>query len=203
FAAVALACLAGLAGDAHADSQVASGGSGTGSIGAAGATGAVHARRTAPPRWPLLSGLAVLGAALVAVAIVELAGIDIGATARLGLVAGVVALGVALVLAGVLPRRLRAPLGADVRWQRRHLAAAAIASASVALVALGVVLAAVFDLRDPVPGERALLGYSLIPTETYETTLGGTWRMRDDLDATFDVFFEQIAFGLFPWAALA
>ena len=65
------------------------------------------------------------------------------------------------------------------------------------------VLAAVFDLRDPIPGQRALLGFSVVPTNEYVVALGGIWRQSDDERATFDILFEQIAYGAFPRSALA
>ncbi|MCG8418107.1 MAG: glycosyltransferase family 39 protein [Proteobacteria bacterium] len=92
------------------------------------------------------------------------------------------------------------PNAYSVRWR---LWVAAVALGAMAVGALGYVLAQVFELRHAIPGERALFGYSLMPAERYVEAIGGTWKLRDDLNITFDSLFEQIAYGLFPWSALA
>ncbi|WP_428264777.1 ArnT family glycosyltransferase [Haliangium sp.] len=98
-----------------------------------------------------------------------------------------------------------APTARDpaVRWRRMHLGAMAWLGIVGGLVAVAVVLAAVFELRPPVPGDRALFGYSVAPTSDYVAVLGGRWRSGDNPAATFNSLFEQIAFGTYPWSALA
>lgn len=150
---------------------------------------------------PTLAGLAVMAAGLaVAVAAGPL---GLGRTGRLGLAVLPTALGALLFLYGILARRRRPGHGAEQRWQRIHLGATAALAGAVALGALAVVLYQVFDLRNPIPGTRALLGYSIVPASNPVPILGGTWRVSDDLSATFATLFEQIAFGLFPWSVLA
>jgi hypothetical protein len=76
--------------------------------------------------------------------------------------------------------------------------------ATAGAIALIVILAVqMYDLRDPIPGTRALWGKSIVPSECYSTALGGLWSFNDDLQATYDVAFEQIAFGTFPWGIAA
>lgn len=188
FGAVALACLAALVGCAPGKPH-----SGKEDRGA----------RMAPRRWAMLAGLALLLAGLGSAALMTATGMRMDMDVRFLIAAGPALLGAVLVVLGLVPRRARTPLGRDARWQRRHLMAGAAIAGGVALVALGVVLRAVFDLREPVPGERALFGYSLMPSEAYLRALGGAWRLRDNLEVTFNGLFEQIAFGLFPWSALA
>jgi hypothetical protein len=80
-------------------------------------------------------------------------------------------------------------------------AAVALATVATAVVAswLGY---QVFAWTAPTPGTRELFGQSIVTDECWSTALGGLWRAQDDLRVLYDVSFEQIAFGLFPWAAL-
>jgi 4-amino-4-deoxy-L-arabinose transferase-like glycosyltransferase len=136
-----------------------------------------------------------------------LAGAAIGyyaAAALLGLVVPFGAMGLAC-LAGLTTAGETAP-AADVRARRRQrarLATVAGLALAVAALALAWVLAAIFELRDPIPGQRALFGHSIVPTTEYVAPLGGVWMQSEDERATFDILFEQIAYGLFPWSALA
>ncbi len=98
--------------------------------------------------------------------------------------------------------RARALSGAD-RAERLRLLVVGMIAAVAALVTLAWVLSAVFDLKAPVPGDRALFGKALRSTSEYVDALGGVWRVNGDLNVTFDNLFEHIAFGLFPWVALA
>jgi len=87
------------------------------------------------------------------------------------------------------------------RWL--HLFVVGSLAAVAAVAVLLIVFFAVFDLSDPIPGGRALFGKSLVPESGYVAALGGTWRPNGDLNVTFDSLFQQIAFGLFLWTALA
>lgn len=92
---------------------------------------------------------------------------------------------------------------AETRWSRGHLATVGSLCIIGALVCFAVVFYYVYDWRDPVPGTRQIFGQSFIPTEQYIETLGGKWRLRDDLSSNFNSLFEQIAYGAFPWSILA
>jgi hypothetical protein len=187
FGAVAMACAGGLLSSTHFDRASSRSG--------APAEGQARARR-----WAMLGGLAVLilGAVLSTIAVV--AGSEMFGGLALVIVA---VIGVVLFALGVLPGRAQPRLSGEARWKRWHLAGVGALAGAVALAALYVVLVQIFDLKDPIPGERALFGYSLMPSERPSSALGGTWSLRDNLEATFDVLYEQIAFGLFPWIALA
>lgn len=78
-----------------------------------------------------------------------------------------------------------------------------LAALVCAIAAVVFVLAAMFELRDAMPGERGVLGTTFDAVTGYVRELGGTWRPQPDPNATFDALFEQIAFGLFPWVAIA
>jgi hypothetical protein len=76
--------------------------------------------------------------------------------------------------------------------------------ATVAAAWLAIRLAAqIYDARPPVPGTRQILGRSILPSSCWSEDLGGIWKIDDDLRATYDSVFEQIAFGLFPFGLLA
>ena len=188
FGAAALAGLAGLyATDPTADATHST-------ADAAGPPGMSRAR-------PALAGLVVLAAGLAMAVAAEPLGL--GRPGRLALAVLPAALGALLFLYGILARRPRPVRDAKRRWQRIHLGATAALAGVVALGALAVVLYQVFDLRPPIPGTRALLGYSIVPANDPVPVLGGTWRVADELSATFAALFEQIAYGLFPWSVLA
>jgi hypothetical protein len=72
-----------------------------------------------------------------------------------------------------------------------------------AITVITILAIQMYDLRDPIPGTRALWGKSIVPSECWSEALGGLWRFDDDLGATYDVAFEQIAFGTFPWGLAA
>jgi 4-amino-4-deoxy-L-arabinose transferase-like glycosyltransferase len=111
------------------------------------------------------------------------------------------------VLIGLLPPLLGLAAGAWLNkgatsgrgW--RHAGFALLAAALAA--ALLLVIAQSFDVREGYPGERALFGLRPVAAKLYSVALGGTWRTDPALEATFDVPFEQIGFGFFPWSAIA
>jgi hypothetical protein len=82
-------------------------------------------------------------------------------------------------------------------------AIAAVALASLATVAVAVWLGyQIFELTAPTPGTRALFGKSIVTDECWSSALGGLWRAQDDLRVLYDSSFEEIGFGLYPWAPL-
>lgn len=179
FGAVGLACAAGLAAAGEPDT------------------------RAGVPRGPVIAGLVLLGLGL-GVLVVAWAGVlALERPAQLALGVAPAALGALLFARGMMSARAKIALDPALRRQRAHLVAVAALGLGVAGLALIWVLAAIFDLRDPIPGQRALLGYSIVPTHEYVGPLGGVWRQGDDERATFDTLFEQIAYGAFPWSALA
>jgi 4-amino-4-deoxy-L-arabinose transferase-like glycosyltransferase len=190
FGAVGLACVAGLAANG----------------GPAGAPAADA---------PLRRGYVIAGLALLSLGVGVLAAsqaLALERAAQLGLGVAPAALGVLLLARGaVSPRGPKGAQGAPgarerepaQRRQRVHLAGVAALGLGVAALALAWLLAAIFDLRDPIPGQRALLGYSIVSTNEYVTPLGGVWMQSDDVRATFNTLFERLAYGLYPWSALA
>jgi hypothetical protein len=106
------------------------------------------------------------------------------------------------------PRRLIPPPPSPLARPRADadawLAGVIALVATVATIALVAVLAVqLYDLRDPIPGTRALWGKSIIASECWSTALGGLWKANDTVTAGYDVAFEQIAFGTFPWGIAA
>ncbi len=75
-------------------------------------------------------------------------------------------------------------------------------SAATGLTALWVIAGA-YDVATAYPGDRAVFGMTLIPAQGDLAALGGAWRESPDLEATFDVLFEPLAYGMFPWSVLA
>ena len=79
----------------------------------------------------------------------------------------------------------------------------AVAVATAATIAVSLWLAfEIFDLVPKTVGTRAIFGESIVTSECWSGALGGMWRAQDDLRMTYNSSFEQIAFGLFPWAPL-
>ena len=78
------------------------------------------------------------------------------------------------------------------------------ALAAVTLVLACVVLAMLFNVTDAQPGTRAILGKTLVGAREYLPWLGGTWRAGEaPVTSSFDWIISQVAFGMFPWSALA
>lgn len=187
FGAVAVACLFALAGKLHVERDTAC---------------AVEVGNGNHRRWYVWTGLALMTLAmLAAVALQYVDGRGARAVLSYGFLPALV--GVVLAVMGLWPRARCHRLSGDACWRRWHLFAVGLATLAIALGALFLVLAQVFDLRDPIPGERALFGYSLAADGKPLAILGGAWREHVAGEATFDVHFEQIAFGLFPWVVLA
>ncbi|RMH44463.1 MAG: hypothetical protein D6689_02290 [Deltaproteobacteria bacterium] len=89
------------------------------------------------------------------------------------------------------------------RDQRRRLSAGTALAALAAAACLAWVVLSVFDWVEAPAGDRALFGYTLRAHRGYSAALGGTWRTHVPQTVTWDALFEQIAFGFFPWIALA
>src|SRR5262249_50761091 len=88
---------------------------------------------------------------------------------------------------------------------RRFALAAGFAALVVCVVCLGMI----FHLEPAQPGMRALFGKTLATTREYLPWIGGTWRTGTIPIGgiigwpAFDTVVNQVAFGIFPWAALA
>ncbi|MEM9487767.1 MAG: hypothetical protein AAGC55_01415, partial [Myxococcota bacterium] len=148
-------------------------------------------------RYPILGLSAIaLGAALALIG--HFAGWDSSSVPI-----AVIAVGVLVLAFGLIPRSPRPAGPRRQQWQRWHLIAVLLGAGAMAVATFLYVFGQVFDLRDPIPGQRALFGYSLMPSDEYADALGGIWRLNDDLKATFNNLFEHIAYGLYPWSALA
>ncbi len=89
------------------------------------------------------------------------------------------------------------------RWDLTHLTAGVAVAGIATLILLGVLFFAFFDIREGYPGERGLFGQTIAASTDYANVIGGQWKSNANLNATFDILFEQIAFGMFPWIALA
>jgi len=79
--------------------------------------------------------------------------------------------------------------------------------ATIAVAALiGLLIHELYALKDPtaglMPNARQVLGKAIVSDGCWSELLGGLWRTDDDLRATFDSSFEQIAYGTFPWGVL-
>ncbi len=154
--------------------------------------------------------------------LVDLALIGVGATmsyyaagALLGLLPPLLAVALACIVALIAdrgsgafaPGRLDGLSAEEVRKRRAsrglHLAIVGALATVAAITVLLVVFFAIFDLTDPIPGGRELFGKSVVAETGYVAALGGAWRPTGDLNVTFDSLFQQIAFGIFLWSALA
>ncbi|MCB9565047.1 MAG: glycosyltransferase family 39 protein [Kofleriaceae bacterium] len=179
-----------------------------------------------PAKWPwaipdlLLSAIAVaLGGLLAFWGGGAFLGL-LPALAAVGMAAsGVVALGALARLVGQVPLHLLARTEWGRPWTigrvrpyrdaaglRGHDAATAVV-ALLARLAVAVVLIVLFvqiyDVHNPVPNSRQILGKSIVPRDCWSQALGGLWRFDDDLRSTYDSMFEHAGFGMFPWGALA
>ena len=75
--------------------------------------------------------------------------------------------------------------------------------ASIVLFTAAILLVRqLFDLGPLTVGTRQIFGKSILVSDCWSSLLGGQWRNDDDLRATYDSLFEQIGFGMYPWAML-
>jgi 4-amino-4-deoxy-L-arabinose transferase-like glycosyltransferase len=89
-------------------------------------------------------------------------------------------------------------------WQDDRRPRAALALGGAAILALGWLFVAVFDVVTAQPGQIGLFGKTLAPAREYLPILGGQWRQgQPPPSATFDYIVNQVAFGMFPWSAIA
>lgn len=80
----------------------------------------------------------------------------------------------------------------------------AAACGAVVVALLVVVFMAVFDWETAKAGQWQIGGETLVADKKYVALLGGTWRPGDPpAAATFDWVIDQLAFGMFPWSAIA
>ena len=84
---------------------------------------------------------------------------------------------------------------------RKHISLTLLC-ASIGLAALIGTLLQVFSLAES-PTHNMLFGKTIAVSHEYHKALGGAWLNRPNTDNTFNALFEQIAFGMFPWSALA
>src|SRR5262249_23841091 len=62
----------------------------------------------------------------------------------------------------------------------------------------------IFHTESAQPGARALFGRMLVGARDYLPWLGGTWRKGEaPVAVAFDNTVNQVAFGMFPWSAIA
>lgn len=149
--------------------------------------------RGAPPLYSLL------GALLAAL------GLFVGYESS-GLLLGVAVPATAVALAG-----LAVTVAAMQRWRRHgelggEAVRVAAITAVVGAVAIGAVLVfvrAVFDWLPAGTDDREILGHTLVPCVGATKAAMGSWRGTGDLEVNFDALLEQVAFGAFPWVALA
>ncbi len=89
-------------------------------------------------------------------------------------------------------------------WQDDRRPRAAIALGGAAVLSLLWILVTVFDVVTAQPGQIGLFGKTLAPAKEYLPLLGGQWRQgQPPPSATFDYVVNQVAFGMFPWSAIA
>jgi 4-amino-4-deoxy-L-arabinose transferase-like glycosyltransferase len=83
----------------------------------------------------------------------------------------------------------------------------AVLVGAVALIAAAAALAGFlyqhFSWVEAGPGDRHLFGWTLDADAKRIAELGAPWKDAGDVQIPFSAAFEQIAFGLYPWVALA
>lgn len=181
---------------------------------AVGATLLVYAMaalaRPLTSRGPVVLAVDLLGAAVALGAGGWLAfyggGVLLGLLPPLAAVAVAGTFGAALIAAGALrawgliDRTARRPAPPPLPDPARYAVAIA---ATVATAALSVWLAyQVFDLGPLTVGSREIGGKSILTSDCWSPALGAIWKADDDLQVTYNELFEQIGFGMFPWAVL-
>lgn len=84
-----------------------------------------------------------------------------------------------------------------------RLVIATAACACLAAVALLVTIIDAFDIASAYPGDRAIFGKTLLAEDHHIAALGGAWNEAADQKSQISSIFEQLAFGMFPWIAVA
>jgi hypothetical protein len=125
----------------------------------------------------------------------------------LGHLASGLLLGVLVPVATVACALLAARVGGitdDTEAPSRGKTWIAAGSVVVALAVLCVILAKIYDVVPAPPGTRALFGRTLAVAKGYLPLLGGAWTTGEPPShATFDYVIVQVAWGMFPFSALA
>jgi 4-amino-4-deoxy-L-arabinose transferase-like glycosyltransferase len=93
--------------------------------------------------------------------------------------------------------------GGDERRARLRVAAIGGLALLAGLAALAWFAVDTFSIADAAEGDRQLFGRTLRAGRENAAGLGGPWKIKGDPQMPFSAIFEQIAFGLFPWVALA
>ncbi len=155
-----------------------------------------------------------------AVALCGLAGLGWPCANRRGLVptildVGLVVLGLAmglfgagLVLGVVLPlaaASVAAAFGAGRTGDEpRRLRLLAIVTGVISVALLYVAADLVFHFEAAQPGKIAVFGQMAVASNKYLPLLGGAWRLQEaPVQYSFNWIVNQVAFGMFPWSALA
>jgi 4-amino-4-deoxy-L-arabinose transferase-like glycosyltransferase len=119
-----------------------------------------------------------------------------------GLLLGLFSAGLFLGVAVPLSASALAALPFVRRDRRARAFAAAVGGAS--LVVLLAVFFQVFHWEPAQPGARAVFGQTLKAAREYLPWIGGTFRPTEaPVTATFDWIINKVAFGMFPWSAVA
>jgi 4-amino-4-deoxy-L-arabinose transferase-like glycosyltransferase len=147
-------------------------------------------------RAPVRAGLYAVDAVMLAVG-AALAYYTVGAI--VGVLAPALALAGATVVSAVQARSAEGG-GAGAR---PRLWAGGIAAVGVAALALLWTAWGVFDLAEASVGDRAIGGVTLHARDGFVQALGGTWRLEVPEELSWDALAQPIAYGLFPWIALA
>ena len=120
-----------------------------------------------------------------------------------GFFVGVIAPVSAIAVAVALSAFLDSPSGEANASARLHLRLAGVASVA-AFVVIGLYFTLeVFDWVEAGDSEFSLFGKTFHADGDYNPLLAGAWKQEGNLKTNFDSLFEQIAFGMFPWIALA
>lgn len=85
----------------------------------------------------------------------------------------------------------------------RKLFFATLACTAIAVLALLVTVGDAFDIASAYPGDRAIFGHTLLAENGHIAALGGAWKEAADRRSEINAVFEQLAFGMFPWIAIA
>lgn len=116
-----------------------------------------------------------------------------------GLAMGVLSAG--LWLGVFVPLAASAAAAAAYNPSRRFAIGAGVAAVAV----LGLLVLAIFHTEAAQPGARAVVGRMFVAAKDYLPWLGGIWRKGEAPMGSvgFDNVVNQVAFGLYPWTAIA
>lgn len=123
-----------------------------------------------------------------------------------GLLLGVVAPSSAIAIAGlafsggVLAQRRE---GRELPPRSLQVGVVTVISAVITLAAVAAFIGIVFDWATAGTDDYQLFGSTLAPCLGSTKAAMGSWRLSGDLEINFNALVEQIAFGAFPWVAVA